>query len=371
MDEFLSQTLADLKEKNLFRNLPNLDKPGLINFCSNDYLGISKHPKVIEACQEALKKYGHGAGASRLVSGNTILHEKLEQELADFKDREAAILFSSGYMANLGVLTALLDADDTVIIDKLSHASLVDAAKFSKAKLQVFAHSNMDALEKILKRSEKFKKRLIVTDSVFSMDGDIANLPEIVRLAKQYNALTLIDEAHATGVIGSRGKGLEEHFRLERQVDIVMGTLSKALGGLGGFVCGSQNLIDFLRNKARTFIYTTALPPAICAGVLQAVQIIKKDQTLINNLRDNISYFLGKTKNLRLMTYNLQLITPIIPIMIGDEKKALDLSAQLFQKGVLLTAIRPPTVPKGTSRLRITIQATHTKEEIECLKRFL
>lgn len=359
MDEFLSQTLEDLKAKDFFRQLPNLEKPGLINFCSNDYLGLSKHPKVIEACRKALKDYGHGAGASRLVSGNTILHEKLEQELANFKNRESSILFSSGYMANLGVLAALLESNDTVILDKLSHASLVDAARFSKAKLQIFAHNNMEVLEKILQRSQNFQKRLIVTESVFSMDGDIANLPEIVRLAKKYNALTMIDEAHGTGTLGIRGSGIEEHFDLIGQIDIVMGTMSKALGGMGGFVAGSQKLIDFLRNKSRTFIYTTALPPAICAGVLAALTIIKEDQTLINKLRQNIEFF------------SRDAITPIIPIMVGDEKKALDMSAQLFQKGVLLTAIRPPTVPKGTSRLRLTIQATHTKEEIECLKRFL
>jgi len=367
MLEFLEEQLKQLKEAGLYRSLKTITKTNgrfieidgkeYINFCSNDYLGLSHHPKVIEAAQAACKEFGAGSGASRLISGNTILHEELERKIARFKGREAAIVFPTGYMANLGVITSLVGEGDTIIIDRLNHASIIDACRLSRAKLQVYPHKDMAALEKILQRSTKFKKRLIVTDSVFSMDGDIAPLPEIAQLAKKYGAITMIDEAHATGVLGKTGRGAEEQFGIEGQIDIVMGTLSKAIGSLGGFVAGSESLIDYLRNKARSFIYTTALPPSVCAASIAALGIIESQPELIRNLRIN-SRLLGSE-------------TPIIPIIIKDLNKTMEISARLFEKGILASGIRPPTVPNNECRIRLTVTALHTKEDIECLASLL
>jgi len=363
MLDFIEAELEDLKSQNLYRTLRtisrsdgrliDIDGKQYLNFCSNNYLGLSNHPKVIEAAQIACKEFGAGAGASRLISGNLSIHEDLEKKIAKFKGREAAMVFPTGYMANLGTISSLVDENDTVIIDRLNHTSIIDACRLSKAKLQVYPHKDMAALEKILKRSTKFKKRLIVTDSVFSMDGDIAPLPEIAQLAKKYDAITMIDEAHATGVLGKTGRGAEEHFGIEGQIDVIMGTLSKAVGSLGGFVAGSESLIDYLRNKARSFIYTTALPPASCAASIAALEIIENEPELIENLRMN-SRLLGSE-------------TPIIPIIIGDLNKTMEISAKLFEKGILASGIRPPTVPKNECRIRLTVTALHTKEDIECL----
>jgi glycine C-acetyltransferase/8-amino-7-oxononanoate synthase len=370
MLEFINEELSELKQAGLYRSLKKIDRTDgryveingqkLLNFCSNNYLGLANHPQVIAAAQAALEKYGAGAGASRLVSGNLELHERLEAKLAAFKSRPAALAFPSGFAANLGVIGSLVDENDTIIIDRLDHASIIDACRLSKAKLQVYPHKDMAALEKVLQRSAKLKKKLIITDSVFSMDGDLAPLPEIVKLAKKYGALTMIDEAHATGVMGSGGRGLEEYYGLEGQVDIVMGTLSKALGSLGGFVAGSAELIELLKNKARSFIYTTALPASACAAALAALELIEKDKTLVKTLWQNLS-FLNTSYPIS------HLSSPIIPIIIGDAHKTVEISNKLFEQGFFLSAIRPPTVPAGTARLRLTLTALHTKEDIACL----
>lgn len=370
MFEFINQELEELKASGLYRSLRTIEKingnhvtigeEDYLNFCSNNYLGLAGHPQVIEKAAEALKTFGFGAGASRLICGNTILHEELERKIAQFKNRQAAIVFPTGYMANLGAITSLVDENDTVIIDRLNHASIIDAGRLSKAKLQVYKHCDMQSLKSVLQRSEKFRRRLIVTDSVFSMDGDLAPLPEIVPLAKEFDAMTMIDDAHATGVIGKSGRGSEEHFNIPGKIDIVMGTLSKALGSLGGFVAGDQRLIDYLRNKARSFIYTTALPPAACAAAMSAIEIIEADLGLLHQLKHNISLYHS-------LVHTPGSLSPIIPIMIGDAKKTMDLSQKLFAKGIFLSGIRPPTVPEGESRLRLTVSAIHSKEEIEFL----
>jgi len=369
MFEFINEEIEALKKAGLYRELRLIDREKVKVFCSNDYLGLSKHPKIIGASIRATKEFGFGAGASRLISGNTILHEELERKIAKFKGREAALVFPAGYMANLGTISSLVDENDTVIIDRLNHASIIDACKLSRAKLQVYRHRNMEALEAILKKSGKLRRRLIVTDSVFSMDGDIAPLPEIVKLAKKYKAMTMIDEAHATGVLGKTGRGAEEHFAIQGQIDIVMGTLSKAIGSMGGFIAGSKALIDYLRNKARSFIYTTALPPSACAASLAALEIIESEPELVRNLRMN-SRFLKEllgTENL----FSGSEDTPIIPIILGDAEKTMDISQKLFERGFFVSGIRPPTVPKNESRLRITITAAHSKEDIECLASLL
>ncbi len=363
MLEFIDQELADIKKAGLYRELPTTDKKQII-FCSNDYLGLAKHSEVKARAIAAIKEFGFGAGASRLISGNTILHEELEKRIAKFKKREAAIVFPTGYMANMGAITALVDENDTVIIDRLDHASIIDACRLSKAKLQVYKHRDMVSLAAILKRSQKYNKRLIITDSLFSMDGDLAPLPEIIKLAKEYDAMTMIDEAHATGVLGQTGRGAEEHFGLAGEIDVVMGTFSKALGSLGSFIAGSRELIDYLRNIARSFIYTTALPPAACAASLAALEIIETDPELLRNLRMN-SRFLRELLGNR--DVQSQVSTPILPIIIGDAGKTMEISRKLFDRGLFVSGIRPPTVPAGESRLRITVSAQHSKEEIECL----
>lgn len=361
MKEFLKNELKKLEQANLLREpkiIENTDGRIIIingkeylNFCSNNYLGLIHHPKVVQAAIEATKKFGTGAGASRLITGTTILHQQLEEKLAKLKGTEAAIVFPTGYMANIGTISSLVDEKDTVIIDRLNHASIIDACKLSKAKLQVYPHIDMEALEKILQKSDKYQKRLIVTDHVFSMDGDITPVDKIVSLAKIYNAITMVDDAHYTGVGIGEGK--------KAQAEIVMGTLSKALGSLGGFVCGSNDLITYLRNKARSFIYTTALPPANCAAAIAAIDLIPE---MRKKLIENIEFLYGQVSNL-----SLQAKTPIIPIVLGSAEKTLKSSKKLFDQGIFVSAIRPPTVPKGQSRLRITITAQHTKEDIKKL----
>ncbi|MDD5594075.1 MAG: 8-amino-7-oxononanoate synthase [Candidatus Margulisbacteria bacterium] len=380
MLDYINEELAELKRAGLYRSLKKIDKTDgrlveingkkLINFCSNNYLGLANHPKVIEAANLACQEFGAGSGASRLISGNLEIHEKLEARIAGFKSRSAALVFPTGFMANLGVIGSLMDENDTIIIDRLNHASIVDACRLSKAKLQVYPHKDMAALGQVLQRSDKFKKRLIVTDSIFSMDGDIAPLPQIVELAKKYDALTMIDEAHATGVLGTRGRGLEEHFGLEGSVDIIMGTLSKAVGSLGGFVAGSQELIDLLKNKARSFIYTTALPPSACAASLAAFELIENEPEHLGNLRENIKT-LTRLRSTAPPLPEGEGKTPILPIIIGPAEKTVEISQQLFEQGSFISAIRPPTVPKGQSRLRLTLTALHTKEDIECLASLL
>ncbi|MFA6431616.1 MAG: 8-amino-7-oxononanoate synthase [Candidatus Margulisiibacteriota bacterium] len=370
MFEFIDQELNELHNSGLYRTLKTIEKvtgtkvtingKECINFASNNYLGLSQHPEVIEKAVQIVREFGVGSGASRLISGNTIIHEALESKIAAFKGRETAIVFPTGYMANLGAITSLVDEKDTVIIDRLNHASIVDASKLSKAKLQVFKHCDMGSLETILKKSDKFKKRLIITDAIFSMDGDIAPLPEINKLAKKYAAMVMVDEAHSTGVLGARGKGIEEHFDIEGQTDFIMGTLSKAVGSLGGFIAGSEKLIDYLRNKARSFIYTTALPPAICAASLAALEIIEKDNCYVRKLAQNIHQL-----NSLLGTKS---VPPIFPVLT---KRPIEDAEKLFNAGYFVIGIRPPTVPKNESRLRITLSAEHSKEEIECLASLL
>ena len=387
MLEFINQELEELKKAGLYRSLKSInkiygsrisiDQKEYLNFCSNNYLGLAHHPRMIEAAQKTTEIFGVGAGASRLITGNTTLHMELEKRLAAFKGREAAIVFPTGYMANLGAITSLLDEKDAIITDRLNHASIIDACRLSKAKLQVYPHKDMQALEKILKKSDKYNKRLIVTDAIFSMDGDIAPLPRIIELAKKYKAITMIDEAHSTGVLGAKGKGLEEHFGIVGKTDIIMGTLSKALGGLGGFIAGSRELIDYLRNKARSFIYTTALPPSVCAAAITALEIIEEQPELREKLWHNVKHLTpliplsikdgeGETRR-----EGVRIDTPIIPIIIGDPKKTMEISHKLFEKGFFVSGIRPPTVPANECRLRITVTSMHSKEDINCLASLL
>jgi len=371
----ISDELKQIKRAGLYRELnsvegsqgTHLEIKGktYLSFCSNNYLGLANNPLVIKAVKDAVGRYGWGAGASRLVSGNMRLHEVLEGEISRLKGKEASIVFPTGYMANIGTISSLVSKGDLVICDKLNHASIIDGCRLSGAGFRVYPHCDMKKLENILKKATKYSRKLIVTDTVFSMDGDIAPLPDIVRIAHKYNAMVMADEAHGTGVFGKRGGGVVEHFNLSKKIDIVMGTLSKAVGSLGGYVSGDADLINFLRNKARPFMYTTALPPAVCAASIAGIKLIRKNPSLRKSLWNNVRYLKEK---LDLLNFNLiPSDSPIIPILIGDAKKAVDVSKLLYKKGILIPAIRPPTVPAKSSRLRMTVMSTHTRKDLERL----
>jgi glycine C-acetyltransferase/8-amino-7-oxononanoate synthase len=373
--KYISDELEKIKRSGLYRELnivegaqgTHLEIKGkkYLSFCSNNYLGLANNPLVIKAVKDAVAKYGWGTGASRLVSGNMKLHKALEGVISRFKGKEASIVFPTGYMANIGTISSLVSKGDLVICDKLNHASIIDGCRLSGADFRVYPHCNMEKLENILKKSTKYSRKLIVTDTVFSMDGDLAPLPDIVRIAHKYKAMVMTDEAHGTGVFGNKGRGVVEHFNLSKQVSIVMGTLSKAVGSLGGYVTGDADLINFLRNKARPFMYTTALPPAVCAASIAGIKLIQKDSSLRKSLWNNVRYLKEKLDLLNLDVISSE--SPIIPILIGDAKKAVDVSKFLYKKGILIPAIRPPTVPARSSRLRMTVMSTHTKEDLKKL----
>lgn len=372
MNDILKE-LEELKVKKLYRQMTTIESPqdrwvringkNVLLLCSNNYLGLANHPRVIEAVIKATQEYGFGAPASRLVSGNTVLHELLEEELAEFKGTESALLFSTGYMANIGIISAICNSsEDIVISDKLNHASIIDGLFLSKAQFATFRHNDVDHLEKILK-TKNARRKLIVVDGVFSMDGDIAPLKDIVEVAEKYEALVMVDDAHATGVIGETGRGSVEYWNIYGRIDIQMGTLGKALGGFGAFAAVSKTLKEYMINKVRPFIFTTSPPIPVVAGVLEALRILRESPELVKRLRENVKKLVKGLKEIGLDVKDNG--TAIIPIIIGDEEKTLNISRKLLEKGVYVGAIRPPTVPKGTSRLRVTLMATHTEEDIE------
>lgn len=332
----------------------------VILLCSNDYLGLSNHPQVKEAAIRAIEKYGFGAGASRLVSGNMEPHMELEERIRLFKGTEAALVFNSGYHANLGCITALADRSTDIFSDRLNHASIVDACILSRANVKRYPNRDIDSLEALLGRSSA-RKKLIVTDSIFSMDGTIAPLRDIVSLLDRYDATLLVDDAHATGVLGASGKGSLEHFGIRHSSIIQMGTLGKALGAFGAFIAGSTELIDLLISKSRPFIYTTALPPSVCAAAVKAIDIAEKEPALRERLNGNITYLKEGLKGFDTMGSSTQ----IIPIVAGSAEKAVDISRSLLEKGVFIQGIRPPTVPENTARLRVTVTAVHTKDDLD------
>ncbi len=324
---------------------------------------MANDERLKEAAIEAIKKYGVGCGASRLVCGNMILHKKLEEKISEFKDAEASLVFNSGYSANLGIISAIMDREGMVFSDKLNHASIIDGIILSKAEFKRYAHKDMQALGEQLKNSEKSKKKLIITDTVFSMDGDIAPLREIVNLAGRIEALTMIDEAHATGVFGESGTGLVEYFGLKDKIDIQMGTLSKAVGSFGAFVCGKRDLIDYLINFSRPFIYTTALPPAVCAASIRAIEIIQNEPKRRQRLWKNVKFF---KENLTALGFDtLESVSPIIPILTKEASLTMEFSRKLFEQGLFVQGIRPPTIPVNQSRLRITLTSQHKQEDLE------
>jgi 8-amino-7-oxononanoate synthase len=337
----------------------------MLTFCSNDYLGLANHPDVIKAFKQAADKYGVGSGSAHLINGHSIEHQKLEEELAEFTGRERVLLFSTGYMANMGVVNALMERGDAIFADRLNHASLIDASILSKAKLQRYAHNDMNALNKRFANTTS-NNCLILSDGVFSMDGDCAPVNELAIIAKENNAWLMLDDAHGFGVLGKKGAGLLEQQNLsQQQVPILMATLGKALGTAGAFIAGSDDLIDYLIQTARTYIYTTAMPPAIAAATRASLKLVQQEFWRREKLDSLILQFKqgAEELGLALMPSN----TPIQPILMGSSKQALTISDELKQQGLLVTAIRPPTVEKGTARLRVTFSASHSKDDIKLL----
>lgn len=373
-----SEELAALEAEGLRRRMRfvssacsayiRIGKKKLLNLCSNNYLGLADDERLKDAAISAIKKFGVGSGASRLVSGSNILHKRLEEKLADFKNQEACLVYSSGYSANLGIISALADRNSIVFCDRLNHASIIDGIILSRAELARYPHKDIAALEKLIANRQSpianRQRRLIVSDSVFSMDGDIAPLPELLRLAEKYDCLLMIDEAHATGILGKNGRGALEYFGVKSDERIIqMGTLSKAVGALGGFVCGRKDLIDYLLNRSRSFIFSTSLPSALCASALCAIAIIEKDSSLRKRLWDNADFLREGLRSLGFDTIDSE--TPIIPVLTREPKLTMEFSRRLFNEGIFVQGIRPPTVPEGSCRLRVTVMATHTCNDLQ------
>src|SRR5262245_13692835 len=348
----------------------------LVNFSSNDYLGLASHPRVKAAAQVAIEEFHASAGSSRLICGNLEIHERLEARLATFKEKEAALVFGSGYAANLGIITSVMGEGDQIFSDALNHASIIDGCRLSRAQVFIYRHQNLNHLEELLREAPAARRRLIVSDAVFSMDGDIADLPGLAALAAMHDCLLMLDEAHATGVLGSTGRGIQQHF-VERGelaagdqcVDLAMGTLSKALGSFGGFIACSSELREFLINKARSFIFATALPPSAVGAALESLQMLSDEPSRRTALWANSGTLKGLLSDAGFDVGASE--TPILPIAFGTEAAALGMSERLNDRGYFVPAIRPPSVPKGTSRLRIAVCATHSREELEGLAKDL
>ncbi|WP_425334855.1 8-amino-7-oxononanoate synthase [Myxococcus stipitatus] len=365
------EDLASLQARGLRRYLEPLDSPQgpvvrvggetLVNFSSNDYLGLAASASVRAAAVAAVERYGLGTGASRLVVGDTSAHHRLEARLMAFERAEAVLLFNSGYAANTGILPALVGAGDAVFSDALNHASLVDGCRLSRARVVVYPHADVDALAKVLAETPG-RRKLVVTDTVFSMDGDVAPLRDIVDVCRAQGAALMVDEAHATGVLGARGAGLCEELGLEGRVDLRMGTLSKALGGHGAYVATSRVVADLLISRARPFIFSTALPSAMCAAAEAAVDAVERDSELRERLWRNIRRF---SEGLRAMGLRAEPRSAVFPVVLGEPERALDAARRLREAGVLVKAIRPPTVPEGTSRLRFCLSAAHTVGHVD------
>jgi 8-amino-7-oxononanoate synthase len=373
VQRMFKQELSQLEKQHLLRRLmivesydgPRITVSGrnLLLMCSNDYLGLSGHLALGEAAAKTMEHYGFGSGASRLISGTSPLHAELEKKIAAFKGTESALLFSSGYSANTGILPAIAGEGDVVLSDSLNHASIIDGCRLSRANVIVYPHKDAERAERALKKNRNAKRTLIVTDGVFSMDGDIAPLPELVMLAEKYGAILMVDDAHATGVLGKTGAGTAEHFGLAGRVHIQMGTLGKALGSFGAYAAGNRDVIDYLMNRARSFMYSTALPAAVCAASLAAFDIVEREPGLRETLWKNRDRFVHGLAALGIDRGSSE--TPIVPVMLGESQKALQASEKLFAYGLYATAVRPPTVPEGAARIRATVTAAHSPDDID------
>ncbi|MFZ0635004.1 MAG: glycine C-acetyltransferase [Candidatus Acidiferrales bacterium] len=373
---FMHDALEDLKARHLYTHLrifegeqkpvAIVDGKEVINLASNNYLGLTTHPKMRRAAIEATRKYGVGTGAVRSIAGTMKIHMALEEQIARFKNTEACVVFQSGFAANAGTVSALLGKDDLIVSDELNHASIIDGCRLSRATIKVFKHKDLNDCERVLKETENWNgKKLLVTDGVFSMDGDIADLPGLCTLAEKYNCITMIDDAHSSGVLGRNGRGTVDHLNCHGRVDIQVGTLSKAIGVLGGYVCGSRDMIEFLYHRARPFIFSTSHPPSVVASCQAAFELLDSEtgEKLIKKLWSNTKYFKRKLKKLGFKTGPSE--TPITPILVGEAGKAFEFGRELFAEGVFAPAIGYPTVAEGKARLRAIVTATHKRADLD------
>src|SRR5438309_2958225 len=376
---YLTQQLDELKKKGTYFKLRVLDDEQapectfdgkrVINLASNNYLGLTTHPKLREAAIEAARKYGVGSGAVRTIAGTMQIHMELEEKIARFKNVEACVVFQSGFAANAGTVSAILGKEDFIISDELNHASIIDGARLSRARILVFRHKDLaHAEEHLASVKSQPGRKLVITDGVFSMDGDTGALPGLCDLAEKYGAIMMVDDAHASGVLGRNGRGSIDHFKVHGRVDVQVGTLSKAIGALGGYVCGSRDLIDFLYHRARPFLFSTSHPPSVAATCIAAFEVLENEPERIEKLWENTRFW---KKELGLLGFDIggsttpASETPITPIIIGDGKLTMDFSRELFKEGVMGTGIVFPTVPEGKARIRTIMTATHTKDELQ------
>jgi glycine C-acetyltransferase len=371
--QYMADELQKLREQGLYQRLRILEGEQLpvarfdgrevINLSSNNYLGLTTNPKLKERAIEAIEKFGVGSGAVRTIAGTMALHMKLEEKIAQFKNVEAAVVFQSGFTANAGTVQAIIGPEDIIISDELNHASIIDGCRLSKAQIKRFPHKDIDGCERVLKDvAAHGGRKLLITDGVFSMDGDIAPLPRLVELAEKYGCIMMIDDAHASGVLGKNGRGTVDHFKLHGRVDIQVGTLSKAIGALGGYVCSTRDAIEFLYHRARPFLFSTSHPPSVAATCLAAFELLDEEPQLVERLWDNTRFFKEGLKRLGLNTGASE--TPITPIIVGDAALAHQFSRELFQAGVFAQGIGYPTVAMGKARLRTIVTATHTRDEL-------
>ncbi len=372
--DYINEQIQELKDQGVYRVLPisygactnviDLNHKQVINLSSNNYLGLANHPEVKKAAIEAVEKYGAGTGSVRTIVGNQDILEELEVLLAKFKREEAVTVFQSGLNCNIGTIQAIVNKGDLIVSDELNHASIIDGVRLSKADKAVFKHSDMVDLERVLKeKRSQYKNVLIITDGVFSMDGDLAKLPDIVRLAKKYDCLTYVDDAHGSGVLGESGRGTVDHYGLHGEVDFIIGTLSKAIGVIGGYVASSKNVKEWLLHRARPILFSTALPPAAVGAIIASVKLLMNSTEYTDKLWSNAKYFKEGLSKLGFNTGHSE--TPITPVMIGDEAKTMEFSKALLENGVFVSGIVFPTVPKGKGRLRCMISASHTIEDLE------
>ena len=370
---YLANELHDLMERGLFRWPRRLDGPQepvarydgreVINLCSNNYLGLANDPVLKEAARRALDELGVGSGAVRTIAGNMALHLEVEEELARFKQTEATLLYQSGFTANAGTVSAVLGKDDVIVSDELNHASIIDGARLSGAEKKIYPHKDIPAARALLEASRGARHVLLITDGVFSMDGDIAPLPDLVALAEEFGAIMMVDDAHASGVLGRAGRGTVDHYNLHGRVHIQVGTLSKAFACQGGYVAGSRTLVDYLIHRARPLLFSTSHPPSVAATALAAVRLVQERPEIIERLWDNTRFFKQGLTQLGFNTGASE--TPITPVITGDERKAVDLSDRLFEAGVFALGIAFPTVPRGKARVRTIVTAGHTKAQLQ------
>ena len=371
--DYLASEIQALRDQGTYRRLrvlddeqkarTSIDHRVVVNLSSNNYLGLTTHPKLRERAVEAIRTRGVGSGSVRTIAGTMDIHMQLERKLAEFKHTEAAVVFQSGFAANAGTVAAILGRDDAIISDELNHASIIDGARLSRSTIKVFPHRDVAAARRIVEELPRTQRKLLISDGVFSMDGDLGALPDLCDLAEEFSCIMMVDDAHASGVFGQHGRGTIDHFDLHGRVDVQVGTLSKALGVLGGYVAGSRSLIEFLYHRARPFLFSTSHPPAVAAACLAAIEVMETEPDLMNQLWENTRFFKSGLQALGFDTGASE--SPITPVIVGEATLAIALSDQLFEKGVFAQGIGFPTVPHGKARVRTIVTATHTRDQLE------